>query len=71
MISRYLGPKVNSVIKLLMIVIIFGISYSFYNESYTVKTELKFVDNRYVGIRDFFQYNCQKQIRSVDFSDTQ
>ena len=37
----------------------------------SLKTEFNFVDNQYVGIRDFFQYNCQKQIRSVSLSDTQ
>ena len=30
----------------------------------SLKSELNLVENQYVGIRDFFQYNCQKQIRS-------
>ena len=29
----------------------------------SLKTEFNFVDNQYVGILDFFQYDCQKQIR--------
>jgi hypothetical protein len=32
----------------------------------SLKTELNFVENQNVGIRDFFQYNCQKKIRSVN-----
>jgi hypothetical protein len=64
MISRYLNHKITSVIILLMLGIFYGISYRFQKKSEI--TELNFVENQYAGIRDFFQYNCQKQLRSVN-----
>ena len=64
MISRYLNHKITSVIILLMLGIFYCISYRLQKKSEI--TELNFVENQYAGIRDFFQYNCQKQIRSVN-----
>ena len=47
-----------------MLGIFYGISYRLQKKSEI--TELNFVENQYAGIRDFFQYNCQKQLRSVN-----